>query len=179
MIVRDLMDLPDLLREISRLRVAILEYPVDKDMPHDLMRDAIQTSRRVGALVNDPELSNADRAILADFGAFLLANGLPYVEAKPYEPALVTLTRADVVRMMRYANDSGADLWMALSERFGIEDDELKRQFKFVIREDVIGAAWRVADYLRNHPRGAIPKRVREDLDLVLSTLAGEGEVVE
>lgn len=90
------------------------------------------------------------------------------------------LTREDVIRMMRDANDSGADLWMFMANEFGIEDEEIKRSFRYVIHEDVVAAASRARRILADKPKGAIGRVTREDIALVLDTiLDGEGEVVE
>lgn len=159
----------ELLEDWNEIRPRIEGADVDD---HGAIQRALALSRKCDVLAR--EVSTVELARINQIRAWLLTQQLP-TGLRASQSA--TLTRQEAVELLR--DSSGADLSAALTERFGITDDDLLLSFKYVIREDVLDAARRASRHLVAKPRGAIGREVREDLRLVLDTLANEGEVVE
>lgn len=170
------MTVEEVLREYREIRERLRALPAGTAVPPEDIRELALLSREAHTLWQDRTRPYSERCQLNGFRAWLVSNGLP--DWTP--PSTHVLHRQDVIRMMRDAKDSGADLWMHLANEFGIEDEELKRSFRYVIHEDVVAAATRASRHLIAKPRGAIGREVRADIQLVLETIAnGEGEVIE
>lgn len=180
-------DAQELIGRSRVIRARLGDLPAGADWPIEDLRTLVELGREARSVRAEPtRLTLAERGELDAFGQWLVANDLPgwengeeYARVAGRRPSHV-LHRQDVIRMMRDANDSGADLWMHLANEFGIEDEELKRHFRYVVHEDVVAAATRALRHLDAKPRGAIGREVRADIQLVLETLTNdEGEVVE